>query len=410
MSKTWTVSELNRYIKGCFEENAKLRQLVLSGEIANFKRHAPSGHCYFSLKDDKASIACVMWRSQVSRLTFTPANGMTVLVRGQVTVFERNGAYQLYVDRMLAEGAGALAIQFEELKQKLAKEGLFKTATDRRPIPVYPTRVGLVTSETGAVIRDMLTVMRRRAPYVKILLAPATVQGPTGAVSICAALDALYQRNDLDLIILARGGGSQEDLWNFNEEPVVRKIAASPVPIISAIGHETDVTLADFAADLRAGTPSIAAEQAVPDQADLQNSLQARRRALGQALLRDVRLARWRLDQAYRRSAFSCPEKILALYAQDLDERFMALDRGMKGVMDRADLALQKRIGPLLALNPLAVVARGFSIATDDSGQVISHPADLPVDKHFYLRFADGTVQARSLGPVPEEEGKDYYE
>ena len=201
MSKTWSVSELNRYIKDQFEADDVLREVTLSGEIANFKRHGPSGHCYFSLKDAKASLTCVMWRSHVSRLTFSPQDGMTVLVRGQVTVFERNGAYQLYVSRMLAEGAGALAIRFEELKQKLAAEGVFKTAATRRPLPTYPERIALVTSSTGAVIRDMLTVMRRRAPYVQVILAPATVQGSQGAASICAALTALYQREDIDLIL-----------------------------------------------------------------------------------------------------------------------------------------------------------------------------------------------------------------
>lgn len=398
MSKTWSVSELNRYIKDQFEADDVLREVTLSGEIANFKRHGPSGHCYFSLKDAKASLTCVMWRSHVSRLTFSPQDGMTVLVRGQVTVFERNGAYQLYVSRMLAEGAGALAIRFEELKQKLAAEGVFKTAATRRPLPTYPERIALVTSSTGAVIRDMLTVMRRRAPYVQVILAPATVQGSQGAASICAALTALYQREDIDLIIVARGGGSQEDLWNFNEEAVVRTIAASPVPIISAIGHETDVTLADFAADLRAGTPSIAAEQAVPDSADLLAALNNRRRGLGQALLRDVRLARLQLSRACARSSFTDLGKILLPYAQALDERSMLLQQRMTQLVRQSELAFQKRVGPLAALNPLAVMARGFSVATDPDGRIISQARDLPAEAVFNLRMKDGIVAARSLG------------
>ena len=251
-----TVSEINSYINRIIGQDTRLSAVLVRGEISNFTRHS-SGHLYFSLKDKTGSIKCVMFRGNAQRLQFQPGHGMEVLIGGYVAVYERDGIYQLYVEQMMPAGAGALHMAYEQLKEKLSKEGLFDTER-KRPLPFMPMKIGIVTSPTGAAIRDMVSIIQRRNPSVDIYVVPAIVQGSEGAASICQGLDFLYTQ-DMDVIITGRGGGSLEELWCFNEEAVVRKIAESPVPIISAVGHETDVTLSDFAADVRAATPSMAA-------------------------------------------------------------------------------------------------------------------------------------------------------
>ncbi|MBQ2120515.1 MAG: exodeoxyribonuclease VII large subunit, partial [Peptococcaceae bacterium] len=272
-----SVSDINSYIKQLLQQDGRMSSIVVRGEISNFTRHS-SGHLYFSLKDKTGSIKCVMFRSSAQRLQFSPGHGMEVLAAGYVSVYERDGVYQLYVEQMMEAGAGALHMAYEKRKAALAAEGLFD-ADRKRPLPFLPQKIGIVTSPTGAAIRDLLSIIRRRNPAVSVYVVPAIVQGSEGAASICKSLDILYQK-DMDVIITGRGGGSLEELWCFNEEAVVRKIAESPVPIISAVGHETDVTLADFAADVRAATPSMAAELAVPVKMQLQQELELRRRTL----------------------------------------------------------------------------------------------------------------------------------
>ncbi len=387
----WQVSALNRHIKQLLEQDGALAHLHLEGELANFKRQRTSGHCYFSLKDAHASVSCVMFRSAAAKLLFDPVDGTQVVVRGMVSVYEKNGAYQVYVDQMIDAGRGFLQLQYEALKKKLAAEGVFRDGETRRPLPVFPQKVGLVTSPTGAVIRDMVTVMRRRYPGVQILLAPAIVQGAEGAVSINAALKALYERDDVDLIILARGGGSQEDLWCFNEEAVVRQVRQSPVPIISAIGHETDWTLCDYAADLRAGTPSIAAEQAVPDGRALLDAVREKQRLMALALSKQGALARAQLDRRLAHPVFSRPDSLIKMQRQALDERVFQLDEGLSRFLERRKEVLYRARARLEALNPLAVLNRGYAyVSRESDGALVKQVDDLQPGDEVRLHLSDG--------------------
>lgn len=256
-----TIKDVNLYIKNLLDGDSLLSNLWVKGEISNFKAHS-SGHFYFTLKDNSGSLKCVMFRSRAQNIKFEPEHGMQVIAAGYVSVYERDGQYQLYVDEMLPFGAGALNIAYEKLKERLAQEGLFAESRKRK-LPVFPETIGIVTSLTGAALRDMVSIIKRRFPKMKIIISPAQVQGEEGAKSICSALDKIYHQK-IDVIIIGRGGGSLEELWCFNEEAVVRKISMSPVPIVSAVGHETDFTLSDFAADIRAATPSMAAELVTP--------------------------------------------------------------------------------------------------------------------------------------------------
>lgn len=391
--KTVGVTDLNNYIRDRLEGDPELARVYVRGELSNVKRHS-SGHAYFSMKDEGGAIRCVMFRSAMSGLRFTPEDGQKVIARGRIGVYTRNGAYQLYVDAMMPDGLGDLRLRYEALKTKLEAEGVFKSAAERRPLPPYPKKIGLVTSRTGAVIRDMVTVMRRRYPGIDLLLAPALVQGEGGAASICAALDALYQREDLDLIIVARGGGSMEDLWCFNEEPVVRKIAQSPIPIISAVGHETDVTLADFAADLRAGTPSIAAEVAVPERRELLQRIEQGEAHLARGLVRIVQTARLQLEKRVEGSIFERPADLLRAYWQRLDEASMDAERLMDRLLERKHRDLAERLRPLEALNPVAVMARGFAVCENEAGHILSDAREARLGETLHVRLGQGALRA----------------
>lgn len=392
--KIWSVGELNQYIKQLISKDQNLSSFRLSGEISNFKYHAASGHCYFTLKEETSAINCVMFRGHAARLTFKPENGMSVIIGGYVSLYERSGNCQVYVEQMVKAGIGDLQKRFEDLKKKLSEEGVFKQEGERRSLPKYPQKIGLVTSQTGAVIRDMVTVMRRRYPAISLLLASASVQGKEGVSTIVAALDQLYQRDDIDLIIVARGGGSQEDLWNFNEEAVVRKIAASPIPIISAIGHETDITLSDFAADLRAGTPSIAAEQSVPDVKQLRSQVIEMQMQLGNSLSKEVKMARLRYDSLVKGSVFLKSDILFDEYRQRLDESWIKLKEQITSQIDHARQGLSHRLDTLTALNPVAVLARGFAVCENKEKHIIYRVQDVLIDDLIHLRLADGSIDA----------------
>ena len=279
---TWTVSELTAYIRELFELDYRLQEVEVSGEISNFTR-AASGHLYFTLKDGAAQIKCVMWRSQAERLRFRPAEGDAVLARGRISVYDAGGVYQLYAERLMPAGRGDLALAFERLKEQLAGEGLFDPET-KQPIPTFPRKIGIVTSSGAAALRDILTVLQRRNPLVAVLIAPTLVQGDLAPPQIVRALRWLDDRDDIDTIIIARGGGSIEDLWAFNDERVARAVFAARHPIISGVGHETDFTITDFVADLRAPTPSAAAELAAPDLSNIRPYIQQTSRALADGL------------------------------------------------------------------------------------------------------------------------------
>lgn len=385
------VSALNEYIKNLFDRNDVLQNLRVEGEISNFKRHAASGHCYFSIKDEKASINCVMFRSAAQNLRTLSQNGQAVIAQGSISVYTKNGSYQLYVQRLLPVGIGNLQIQYEKLKAKLLAEGVFKSEETRRALPIIPKKIGIVTSPTGAVIRDMLRVLRRRWPMAEVLLVPASVQGQDGARSIEAGLRTLYARDDIDVIIVGRGGGSLEDLWNFNEENVVRSIAESPVPIISAVGHETDVTLSDFAADVRAGTPSMAAELAVPDRVQIAQQIIDARNRCDKHMEGLVQNKRRLLMSLLSAGMLQDAGKLLALYHLQLDQRWSELENTMQNIMNTKQKAFSEKVSKLDAMSPLKVLARGYSFC-EKEGQAVHSVSQVNVGDTLTLYFADGTI------------------
>lgn len=387
------VSHLNDYIKALFDQNDVLQNIRVEGEISNFKRHAASGHCYFSIKDDRAAINCVMFRSAAEQLRTLPKNGQAVIAQGSVSVYTKSGGYQLYVRRLMPVGVGDLQAQYEKLKEKLAAEGVFKNELTRRPLPVMPKKIGIVTSPTGAVIRDMVRVLKRRWPMVEVLLVPASVQGNDGARSIVFGLQQLYERDDIDVIIVGRGGGSLEDLWNFNEESVVRSIAVSPVPIISAVGHETDVTLADFAADVRAGTPSMAAELVVPNWQELAQKISDDRQAVKQQMANILR-HKYDVLNGYLATGFlQDSSKLLAAYSLSLDQRCMELDNGLQKVLHSKQKDFAELVGKLDAMSPLKVLGRGYSYCEKDS-RAVSSIAQVQIGDTLTLQLADGQIES----------------
>lgn len=387
------VAHLNEYIKAMFEHDDLLQNIRVEGEISNFKRHASSGHCYFSIKDDKAAIRCVMFRSAADQMRTLPRNGQSVVVQGSVSVYIKTGDYQLYVRRLMPVGIGDLQLQYERLKEKLALEGVFKDEYTRRPLPELPRKIGIVTSPTGAVIRDMVRVLKRRWPMAEILLVPASVQGNEGARLIVYGLQQLYERNDIDVIIVGRGGGSLEDLWNFNEEPVVRAIAVSPVPIISAVGHETDVTLADFAADMRAGTPSMAAELVVPDWRLLYQKIDEMKMNANKYINIIMRHKSDVLNGYLSSGFLQDSSKLLAAYSLALDQRHIELENAMKTRLSNIQNAFTERVAQLDALSPLKVLGRGFSYCEKENRAVTS-VAQVAVGDTIALRFVDGWVES----------------
>ena len=386
------VSQLNDYIKRMFDANNILKNIQVEGEISNFKRHASSGHLYFSIKDARASINCVMFRSAAEKLNVLPENGQAIIAQGSVSVYTKSGGYQLYVNRILPIGIGNLQVQYEKLKKKLAEEGVFKNEYERRPIPTVPKKIGIVTSPTGAAIRDMIRVLKRRWPMTDILVVPASVQGIDGARSIVSGLNILYARNDIDLIIVGRGGGSLEDLWNFNEEPVVRTIAQSPVPIISAVGHEIDVTLSDFAADLRAGTPSIAAELAVPNQSEVLEKIHEIKKRLGKQIEYIYQYKNDIFNSRLSTGILQDTSKILGAYIMQVDQASTELDNTMNMVLLDKQNRFSENVSKLDALSPLRVLGRGYSYCEKNNNAVIS-VKQVAENDILTLRFTDGFLK-----------------
>src|SRR5438128_316832 len=418
-SKVFTVAELTRAIRGTLE--AKFGAVWVQGEISNYKMH-PSGHQYFTLKDQRAQIACVIWRDTMAPLRQPLGDGAQVQVYGTVTVFEARGEYQLNVQILQPRGVGLLQAKFEALKRKLEAEGLFAPER-KRPLPKFPRRIGIVTSPTGAAIRDMLNVLRRRAPWLQILINPVRVQGTGAAQEIAVAIRELALPNEafapLDLIVITRGGGSIEDLWEFNEEIVARAIFNSAVPIVSAVGHEIDFTICDFVADLRAPTPSAAAELIVPDTIDLQRRIDGCTRALARQLLNWVRNAQQRLDHA-RESLRRCLVHKLDSYKRGLlhitralqarsparelmmrRNRFADLHRRLVAspgrLLENARHRFRHIEGILRVLGPDATLRRGYSITTDESGKVIRAIANVRAKMKIKTRVTDGEFESQTL-------------
>jgi len=390
--EVWTVSQINRAARNLLE--GTLPPVWVSGEVGGWTR-ARSGHCYFTLKDDTAQVRCVMWRTEAERLPTDPDDGMEVRVFGGLTLYEARGEYQLAVRRLEAAGAeGLWRLAFERLRKKLEAEGLLAPER-KRPIPRHPAAVGVVTSTSGAALRDILTVIRRRAPWTRVVVRNARVQGEGAALEVAAGVRALARSGLVDVLIVGRGGGSIEDLWAFNEEPVARAIAASPVPVISAVGHEVDTTLADLVADLRAPTPSAAAEAAVRDGGTILEGLARVRPRLARALEGALLRRRRRLGDGRRTL-----EARLLLLARSrrtaLERRAERLAVATRRAVERRRHHLARAAGKLEALSPLAVLQRGYSVAQDGEGRVLRRVDDLPEGLAFLLRVSDGRVSCRA--------------
>lgn len=384
-----TVSEVSEYIKSLLENNPHLSDIVIKGEISNFKAHS-SGHLYFSLKDEGAVISAVMFRGMASKLRFRPENGMKVLARGRISSFPRSGQYQIYVSDLQPDGVGALFVAFEQLKSRLAEEGLFDRE-HKRPLPEYPGRIAILTSPTGAAVRDMIRILRARYPLAEVIVCPVQVQGPGAAEQIADMLDYVNRTELADLIITGRGGGSLEDLWAFNEEVLARAIYRSEIPVISAVGHEPDVTISDYVADLRAATPSNAAELAVPDRAELWQRVRGlgnRMYQLERARLREDRLHLKRLaDSKVMTSPYAYLEQRrlrLDLLEQQMSSAFERLLNQKKARYARAAATLD-------AISPLKVIARGYSVASKQ-GQVVRTVSQLEQGDRLELQLSDGTA------------------
>ena len=388
----WSVSELTRYIRELFEIDFRLQDVTISGEISNFTR-ARSGHLYFTLKDSGAQLKCVMWRSSAERLRFNLQDGDAVVAQGRVSVYEVGGAYQLYAERVWNAGIGNLAAAFEQLKQKLADAGIFDPA-HKKPIPILPRKIGIVTSPDAAALRDILNVLRRRYPLVSVLIAPTLVQGAEAPAQIVRALRWLDGRDDVDTIILARGGGSIEDLWAFNDEAVAQAIFAARHPIISGVGHETDFTIADFVADLRAPTPSAAAELAVPDQAELRPLLRDLQQGLQRQMGRAIQQSQWQVTNLARSLRHLSPQARLRNNWQQLDSLTLRLDRSIRHSLAQRHAALAVAQAQLNTVSPLATLARGYAIVRRADGYLVRHTADVHAGDILQIQVADGKFTA----------------
>ena len=361
---------MTAYIRRLFERDNLLGRVRVWGELSNFRRHH-SGHCYFTLKDAGASLRCVMFRSKAVGLKFVPRDGLRVRLAGNVSVYERDGNYQLYVESMLPDGLGDLSAAFAKLREKLLAEGLFDESR-KQPIPVMPKAIGVVTSPTGAALRDIVTVARRRHGGIPIILVPAQVQGEEAPEQIVRGIELLDRSGRVDVIVIGRGGGSIEELWAFNDERVVRAVAAAVTPLVSAVGHQTDFTLSDFAADLRAATPSQAAELVVPDRSELLRRLSSARRRLNQALRHRLIERRLRLERCLQSSLFRRPQELLRDRSQLLDQLSERLTHALKTALDERQQRLRIANEKLNLLNPWGVLQRGYSVVRRPDGAVIS--------------------------------------
>lgn len=402
MAKELTVTELTRYLASIIGQDPILQNVCVRGEISNFTYHS-SGHMYFTLKDQEARVRCAMFRGQNRLLRFLPANGQMVLAYGAIGLYEKNGDYQLYVDWLEPLGQGSLHIAFEELKRKLQDEGLF-SPDRKRLIPKLPQKIAIITSPTGAAIRDLVQILRRRRPNLDILLIPALVQGEGAPESLVNALNLAARLVDIDLVIIGRGGGSIEELWAFNDERVARAIAHSPQPIISAVGHETDFTIADFVADLRAPTPSAAAELAVPDQNELYRTVAHQLARLDRAVQRTMDHKRRELERIQTLSILAHPERWLYPYQQRLDEAKERLERDVTQGLHERYLRFRNLLGKLDTLSPLATLARGYSIARREDGTVLYNSEEVQIDEEISVRLARGELLCRVCERKKEEE------
>ena len=390
--KIISVSALNTYLKGLLDSDPNLQYVFVSGEISNLTDHYSSGHIYLSLKDSKAVIKAVMFSFNASRLRFKPQNGMKVIARGKVSIYEPSGQYQLYIEDMQPDGIGSLTLAFEQLKEKLSKEGLFD-ASHKKPLPQFPKKVTVITSPTGAALQDIRNILNRRWPYAQVELIPVLVQGEGSASQLTDAINTVSQNNDSDVVIIGRGGGSMEDLWSFNSEDLARAIYACTVPVISAVGHETDFTICDFVSDMRAPTPSAAAELAVPDRAEQSEMLLQQRQYLFALVDRFMSKHKSQIDIFTHKIDALDPQREFNEKCNSLDRLYAKLTAKGEALMGEKEKELSELKGSLFALDPVSILRRGYSVVSKNDITVNSSE-ELSTGDKVKLRFKDGEVNA----------------
>ena len=386
----FTVTELNQFIKDLLDNVPPLTDLLLRGEISNYKMY-PSGHHYFTLKDGQCAVKCVLFKGSAMKLRFRPENGMQVIASGRISVYPRDGAYQLYCTGLSPDGVGDLSVAYEQLKEKLRLEGLFDEA-HKKPLPPYPQRIAIVTSPAGAAIHDMIRILRRRYPIAKVLLLPVRVQGTEAPAEIAGAIRYANRHQLADVLITGRGGGSLEDLWAFNDERVARAIYDSEIPVISAVGHEPDVAISDFVADRRASTPSNAAEIAVPDMAELLRWLDGTEMRMARGVMRQLGAARERLDTLAQKRVLTDPMALVADKGMQLDHVQHRLAAAMRAVTDRENGRFAALAASLDALSPLRVLGRGYALAQTEDGTVLRSAAQTAAGQRIRVRLAQGQL------------------
>ena len=387
-----SISQLNEYIRGRMDSDPLLTQVAVRGEISNYKLY-PSGHHYFTLKDETSALKCVMFKGNAMRLRFRPENGMKVIAMGKISVFPRDGAYQLYCSAMAMDGIGDLYAAFEQLKRKLEAQGLFDPS-HKKPLPKYPGTIGIITSSAGAAVHDMLRILRKRYPLSNVRLLPVRVQGAEASGEIAAAIDYANYWHLADLLIVGRGGGSMEDLWAFNDERVAHAIYRSEIPVISAVGHEPDVTISDFVADLRAATPSNAAELAVPDQDALRQSLDSMTEAMAAGLNRQVRAALQHLDVLSKSPALRSPDSYLQQREQSLELLKNRLVSAQNQNLTRKNQQYIAAVSKLDAMSPLKVLSRGYAMTQNGQGDVIRSVKQVELGERITVSLSDGKLSA----------------
>ena len=390
--KVLSITQLNEYIRGRLDADPLLNQVAVRGEISNYKLY-PSGHHYFTLKDESAALKCVMFKGNAMRLRFRPENGMKIIAMGKVSVFPRDGAYQLYCTAMAMDGVGDLYAAFEQLKNKLAAEGLFDPA-HKKPLPRYPQTIGIITSSAGAAIHDMLRILKKRYPLTKVRLLPVRVQGVEAPGEIAAAIGYANRHKLADLLIVGRGGGSLEDLWAFNDERVAYAIYHSRIPVISAVGHEPDVTISDFVADLRAATPSNAAELAVPDQDALRQTLDSMASSMAVILNRQLRSGRQHLNMLSESPALKSPTGYLEQRRKNLDILKNRLVYAENQIIQKNNRQFIAAVSKLDAMSPLKVLTRGYAMTQKEDGEVVRSISQVELGERINISLADGRLSA----------------
>lgn len=398
-----SVKQLNFYVKGLIEGDANLAYIAVTGEISNFKNHFQSGHWYFTLKDNEASVRCIMFKAANQKIKFVPKDGEAVTIFGRISLYEKDGQYQFYAEQMLKQGEGEIASKFEVIKEKLQKEGLFDAST-KRPIPKFPQRIAVVTSEDGAALQDILNVTSRRYPLCEILICPVLVQGINAAKDMVKALDRIYEIDGIDLIIIGRGGGSAEDLEQYNDEILARKIYEAPVPVISAVGHETDFTICDFVADLRAPTPSAAAELAVPDTQELLSHVSKLRALLISNLTANYENSRLKFERLslIHKNSFS---SIVNFYEGKIQRLKTNINTSTQKIYSEKLASFTTAVTSLDNLSPLKVLARGYAVVTHN-GDTLKSVDDISFDQNVTVRLSDGSLDC-NVTKVKKEQRND---